>query len=372
MKSFRRLIIVFIFLALLTVNCNAVSGDELQKDIDLSKLYDTVDDTYKEYLPDIEKTESIQDYDINSFAELLGVVFSKCFPDIKELLGNLLCTVFGLSIINAAKGNISSRFFSETIDFLSTVISISLGYGLISDTLYLALNFIDSTKVFITALAPVSALLFTLGGNVSTAVVSSSGLTFLITLTELFITEVILPTVKICFGMSIVGCVGKHSGILKFSSSIKKIFLTLLSGTVSVFGIFLVYKCNLSATADTFAARTVKFAGSFIPIIGSPLGESLKSIMSGLDLIKHSVGVLGILIISVITLPVILSILLRIFCINISIGVASLLGGEEYIKIFEEFASLLSFIFAVVCCTCVLMILGLTIPITISPALGGG
>ena len=366
-----RLLVIFLFAVIFSVECNAVDLGDLSKDIDTTPLYDSIPEYAEDLLEDKVDLESAESFEIDSFVDLLINIVKKAMPDFFNELTSLIVLMLAVSLINISKKHISSTFFSDIIDFASTVIPIGVGYSLIKNTVNTVNIFIEGVNHFINSLIPVSTLLFSMGGNVSTAVVNSSGLTVLVTITNAIIQNAVLPILEICLGLSIGGCLSKQDGILKITSSVKKLFTTVLTATMTVFSIFLIYKTNLSASADSFAARTIRFAGSFVPVVGSVLGESVRSVMGGVSMIKNSVGFIGIIITVTITLPVVLFLFGKILCMNISMGLGSLVGCDEQTKIFEEFSSYLGFLLAVVICISVLLVIELSVIVMISPALGG-
>ena len=139
---------------------------------------------------------------------------------------------------------------------------------------------------------------------------------------------------------------------------------------MTVFSIILLFKTNLSASADSAATRTIKFAGSFIPVVGSALGETVRSLMTGVNLIKSSVGFLGIIIVIVLILPLFLKIISAKICIDVSVIAASLLECKKESAFLKEISGVINFLLSIYFTTSLMFVFELIVFVTISPALG--
>jgi len=225
--------------------------------------------------------------------------------------------------------------------------------------------------VVISAMLPIMTLIYTLGGNVATAVVNSSGTAITLSVINTLCQHGLFPVLKTLFGLSLTSSVGGFQGINEISKTVRTIFTVILSGMVTVFSIFMLFKTNLAIASDGVAARTVKFAGSFVPVIGSALGDSVRGLISSLSLIKSSCGLVGIVIVLCATLPILICIITNKICFDLAGGVANMLGCEAEGKIMKEFSSILNFALAITVTISVLFVFELTIFINTSLVLGG-
>lgn len=368
-------IIIIVFLLSNSITAVGLSIEEVQEQIDLNSLLDALPDSTKEYLPQDLRTSGnlinqIQNTDSNYFFEIIGNIINKLLPSTTKKLTSLLGIIITFSIINTLKDNIGTPNYSKCLSLLTiTILSIFI-YEFANKIWKETEAYISYIDALITALIPIMTFLYTLGGNVSTAIVNSSSLAILLTFSNKFVYSCILPLSKICFGLTIAGNIGNIKGVSKISKTLKSVFTLIFSTLITVFSIFLFFKTNLSASADSAATRTIKFAGSFIPVIGSALGESVRSLMSGISLIKSSVGFFGIILIVVITLPIFIKILSTKICIDIAAFTASLLGCEKESVFLKETSGVINFLIAINFSTSLMFIFELIIFVTISPALG--
>ncbi len=368
-------LILIILLSLNTITVFAFSPEKLEKQIDLKSLIDTLPESSKKYLPEeLKNTDNlinnVQNANSNSIFSIFFKIIRNIFPRIAKKLSSLIGIVIMVSIINTLKDSIGTPSYSKGLTLLTTAIISIFVYESLNDIWVDAETYLSCVNTLITALVPIMTLLYTMGGNVSTAIVNSSGLAILLTFSNGILYSCMLPLSKICFGLTLVGNIGNIKGISEVSKTVKSFFTITLSGIMTMFSIFLFFKTNLSASADSAATRTIKFAGSFIPVVGSALGETVRSLMSGVSLIKNSVGFLGIILIIVITLPVFLKILSTKICIDLSALTASLLGCEKECCFLKEVSGVINFLLAINCTASLMFVFELIVFVIISPALG--
>ena len=379
MKFIKYIFFITLFVVILsfnTINIFALSLDEFEEQIDLNSIINDLPDTSKEYLPkNIKNTDDviseIQKVDSKSIFGIILTVLKNTFSTTGKKLFSLLGILIIQSLVNALKENIATPGYSKVLNLLSSIVISLFIYEFFDDIWSDAEAYVLTINSFVTALIPVMTFLYTVGGNVSTAVVNSSGLAIILTLSNSMIRSCVLPLSKVCFGLTLAGNIGGLKGVSEITKILKNFFILLLSGIMTFFSIFLLFKTNLAASADSVASRTIKFAGSFIPVIGSALGETVRSLMTGVSLMKNSVGFLGIIIILVITLPVLLKILSAKICIDISVIVSSLFGSEKESVFLKEVAGIMNFILAINFTSSLMFVFELIVFVIISPALGG-
>ena len=361
---------------LLSFTVFAYDTTYIEEKINIKDIYDSLPEEVLENIDrslfdndDIVKSaenitsDSVIDYVTNTLVNML-------FPALKSFAA-LFSLIIITSLINTSKNTIASESLSKTVSFITTIALCVIAFETVKSSGIYVETFLKSMDNLINALLPVMTLLYTLGGNAASSIVNSMGISFTLTLFNFIIQHLVTPVLKICFGLTIAGEVGALKGVTQITKTIKIIITVLLSAVITIFSIFLLFKTNLSVASDSVAARTVKFAGSFIPVIGSPLGESVRSIMSGLSLIKSSTGYIGIIIVFLLTVPTVLQLILTKFSLELSSSLAHILGSEKEGNILKEFASLFNYLLAITVSVVILFLFELIVFVTISPALGG-
>ncbi len=369
----KKIVILLLFLSFFTIHISAFDPGELG--VDTKPIIDLIPDEIK----DLISNDSMADGDVVevsdslNFSSVLSTILSlikSAFKPLIKTFSTLLATLVACSILNAAKNSIADESMMKTVGLVSMITLSLTSYGILKDMWFLLEAFMERMNVLINAMLPVMTLLYTLGGNVSTAVVNSSGTAITLTLINTVCQNGLFPFLKTLFGFSLTSSIGGFKGVDEISKSVRTIFTVVLSSMMTIFSIFLLFKTNLAISSDGVAARSIKFAGSFIPVVGSALGDSVRSIMSGLGLIKSASGFVGIMIVLWITLPVLLTVISNKICFDFAGGIAFMLGCENEGKMMKGLSSMLNFVLALAVSISVLFVFELTIFINTSLVLG--
>lgn len=375
MKKISILFTTIAIMLFLSLQIYAYDTKQIDEKIDISSLFDSIPQDSQDLIPEsfleeentVEKAKKI---DNGFLIELLKKSTKKVFPSFSATLCSLLGVVFLTALVNSAKNNLASESFSKIISFITVSFTAISAYDLLSSITSSVSIYISALNTMINAMLPIMLMLYTIGGNVTTAVVNSSGTAFLLNIMNSIITGGLYPLIDICFGLTIAESLGNIKGLTELTRTLKNIFTAILSGTMTVLSIFLMFKTGLSATADGVSARTIKFAGSFIPVVGSALGDSVRTLMAGIGLIKNSVGFIGIIIILIISLPVVIKVIAAKLCLDLTSGAAVVLGCDKEGNLLKNLSSILGFSLAVIVCVSILFIIELTVFVIISPSLG--
>ena len=119
----------------------------------------------------------------------------------------------------------------------------------------------------------------------------------------------------------------KLSGITEL---VKKTVIQTLSFTATLYVSFLGIKGALANAADTVASKGIKLViSSAVPIVGGAVSEAYSGIIGSLVLVRSTVGIFGIIVIAVITVPSMLQLLFWIFALKLGAAAGEVfsLGG---------------------------------------------
>ena len=97
-------------------------------------------------------------------------------------------------------------------------------------------------------------------------------------------------------------------------------------------------------------------AGNLIPVVGGALGDSFRTVASGVSFLKSTVGVGAMLVLFLMLLPVLISLLTTRLSMQISVAVSDLLGCEAESRLLAELLHVWGLLIAVVSLCSVLLI----------------
>ncbi len=234
-------------------------------------------------------------------------------------------------------------------------------------------GFFQRICIMMNSMIPVMTALYVAGGNTATAAVSASSLLIQINLIELSATSLILPAVCACMALTLADSIrtAEHSlsGIV---GSIKHTltFLFGLCGTLLMAS--LASQHIIAAAGDNAGARAVKFlAGNMIPVVGSTVGDTLRTLAASVKLLRSTVGIAGILTLALLLLPFLIELLLTRLALNSAASFGEMLGCKNLVRLSREIASLYGYLIAAAAMAAVLCVLSLTLFSVGSTAIGG-
>lgn len=144
------------------------------------------------------------------------------------------------------------------------------------------------------------------------------------------------------------------------------VFISVMTLLVTV----LVYQNILASSADTITARTVKFtASSFIPVVGSVLGDATRTIIGSLQAVKSAAGIFGVIVVIVTLLPPLLTVAAQKFILQALGALAQIFSIDREAGLISDMCSLLDLVIAVMISLSIVAIFALTIFINTTAAI---
>ena len=215
----------------------------------------------------------------------------------------------------------------------------------ISDVLSVCIATNDFTKVLI----PVLAGIVTAAGK-PTLALCFQGFCFSAAqvLTSFFRTS--LPSVCAVYAsLSVCGNISPFANTQKIADLIKNGYTMLLSFAAAMFSAILSVKSVIAGCADTVAVKGVKFVvGNAVPVVGGALSDALNSVISGIALLKSTVGIFAILVLIFINLPTLIELLMWSIALKLLNAAAGILGNDTDCKLISAFENLFAIMGAVV------------------------
>ena len=279
------------------------------------------------------------------------------------ILSGLLHTV--------AEGSVGG--LKNAISFVIGVSTATAAVGLQLPRITAAGAFFERLTILMNSMIPVMGALYVSGGNTMGAAVSSASLLLQINLIELGTTALVIPSVSVCMALmladSLRGSSPRFSGI---TDSIKRT-LAFVYGLCSTFlTASLSAQSVLASAGDSAGARAVKFvAGNMIPVVGGTVGEMLRTLAASVKLLRGSVGVAGMIAVTLVLLPTLIELFLTRFAFNCAAAVGDLIGCRAESGLYRDIASLYGYVIAAAAMASLLCIFSLTLCAVGSVAIGG-
>lgn len=314
----------------------------------------------------VEEMVSV-DYLANTFLSLIGLELSGAVKLLAVLCGLLiLSAVFG-----TAQKSLSSERLSTAFGFCSTAAIFSAIATLQFQQMERVALFFERLGSLMGSMIPVLGSLWAMGGNVATASAGTGTLYVFLTVCQRICSVTVLPVCGVCTVLALCNALSPEVGVRGITGALKKIYTFSLGTIMTLLLTSLSAQTTLTAAADSTAARAAKLVTSTaIPIVGGSVGETLRTLSSGVQYMKGIVGVGGIVLLLLLVLPVLVSLILARLSFLLAVGVAELLGCDQEARLLSELGGVWGTMIAVVAMTSVMFILALCLFIKTVVAVG--
>lgn len=344
-------------------------------------FYESIPYDVSEMLPEGIFSEDVGEVsdsltDALSVKSLLGLVrdlLVGSVPDAFSLFCTLVCLMIVSVLMNALSETFAGFGMKQAVAYVSSLCSSVIVAAMQFPRITAAGGFFQRICIMMNSMIPVMTALYIAGGNTAAAAVSASSLLIQLNLIELCATSLVLPTVCACMALTLADSFrtgeGSLSGIV---GSIKHTltFIFGLCGTLLMAS--LTSQHVIAAAGDNAGARAVKFlAGNMIPVVGSTVGDTLRTLAASVKLLRSTVGIAGILTLALLLLPFLIELLLTRLALNSAAAFGEMLGCKNLVKLSRETASLYGYLIAAAAMASVLCVLSLTLFAVGSTAIGG-
>lgn len=357
---------LFIIALMLIFSVPAAAQTPYQEQYDISgaeDIYDSLDQSTKKILEEF----SVDPADPEWVNELSATnVFSRIWDFVISGAKGPLAAGFSMLAVLlaiAAAGTFEGIKIYE--DLLAYVFALVTAVGLLSPVISFISSCTSALKgitTLMTAFVPVYAGILTASGRGLTA----SGMSFLLLSASSVVSNIasfmILPMMNCYLGVGLAGSVMPMGGMGRLNEGIKKTAIWTLSLVLTVFLGLLSIQTGVNRAADGLGVKTARFMiGTFVPVAGGALSESLTTLIGSLGLLKSSVGMFGIIAVALIIIPCVIELLLwrgMLFVLGIT---ADLLGVGSKTEVLRAADCVLAVMLGIMLFTGALFIISLAV-----------
>lgn len=277
----------------------------------------------------------------------------------------LLSSAIGVILLSALLG-----IFVDTVEEKSchrafsvvAVLSIS-GILLVPvlQTIQDAVEMMTGTGDFLLGFLPVYGGIMYASGKPISAFTYQSLLMGTVEVFHLLASHLLVPLSGMYLALCLVGATNSGIEINGLTRGIKQVLTWVLGLFLTVFVGILTVKSFVANATDTVSLRTGKYlVGSFLPIVGGAVGDTLSVLQSSLQVMKSAVGAFGILVVFITFLPGMLQILWMQLSLQIAKGVGEILQMGQINKLLESAGFVLSLMQSVLVCYGMMVIISVS------------
>lgn len=332
MKIIIKIISLIMIISVMTLSVYAISYDEFKISVDEKMSEITLPDEIIDSEIELNNYENISKIDSDSiFSFIRKVIASSIKSPIKLFISVLVICLLG-SILSTFSS--ISEDVMIVITFLCVMNSILY---LISDSL----SAIKSLSTFLISYVPIYASLCITSGNIGGAMTYNSTVLFICDLAVVGINTIVIPLLICAFVLSVSELL--NNNMIASSKLISKLLTSVFGFVMTVFTAVIGIQSRITSSKYTVGIRAGKYLiSSFVPVIGNTINESSEMVKSSIETIKSTVGIFGIIIISMTLSIPIITISLYNASLLVSQSLASVFGMNKISKLLEALVQTLN------------------------------
>ncbi len=375
----KKLIVIMAVLSLLCVTVRAdkvyeydlSTGAENKAKDKVGEFIESLPEEIKKELPEGGEARSLEEYDFDFFAKaVLNAIKSAILPavgTVSILLGIvILAAVFHIFSKSVGSGNLESVF-----SFCASLCTALAVFGAIKGVFDSVDRLLSSVSNTMMAIVPAMEAVHIASGNLTTAVVSSTGINLMIGFTQSLFSKIISPAVYTLFILCVVSSVTKNKGMEFMVRTLKGLITGTVIAIMALMTFVLALQTMASTAGDSVTSKAVKFAiGTYIPIVGGSISEAFSVLSASMGVLKSFCGITAIAALIIAFLAPFANILISRIAIGLSGAVSQVLGCEREGALLSECKGICDLLIAVSIAACVMFIVALGIFCTTNGAVG--
>jgi len=337
--------------------------NELYSLLDIDELSELGEENLKDYYEfDITEPKSV--WQVDGFDLIKQLIVKSISCDGSSF--NIISVVLAFSVICMVTKSMVVEKYSvvTTFNIVSTLVCT---LALLIPVASLVSSVCDAIKnccVFMSAFIPIYAGLFVATGY---SITSASYTTLMFTVTQVFTYLADGLFAPLC-NTALIASVGSAFNVIskKYYELLKKAVVITLSSSMGLFITVLNLQTAISAPADSIGIKTVKTAlGSFVPIIGSALSDSVSVLIAGAGTLKSTIGVYAVINIVVCVVPTLFNLLIWRVTVALSAAMLELSASEHAVNTIKCIGSVITLMISLILCVCVAYLLSVILTLSL-------
>lgn len=297
----------------------------------------------------------------------IGKIFLQEIEIAIKLMISVVVIIIIHSIFKAIIENLGNSSSSKIVYFVQYLIIVTIIINSFLTILNLTRESINNIVNFMNLLIPLLITLMLTTGSLVTTSISQPILIFMVNFIGNFIADFLIPLLLVAITISIISNISDKIQINRLSRFLKSSIVWILGIILTIFSCTLSIEGTLSSSVDGITGKTAKAAvSSFIPVVGKILGDTVDSVIGCGNVLKNSVGIIGVIIIIGITIIPIIKILILWVSFKMTSALCEVVADEKIIKLIDQIADSYKILLAILISVSVMFIVGITIVLKIT------
>ncbi|MGM9536690.1 MAG: stage III sporulation protein AE [Intestinibacter sp.] len=307
-----------------------IKGNDIFKDLDL-----------KVFVKDLIKGDA-KISDLINIENLKSSILAQLSTSLKVIIMIIVLALLS-SILKSLENSFSSGSVTKVVNYIIFITMVTLVLINFKEVLEISYKTVDSVIGIVNVLAPILLSLIAIGGLVVTSSTMSPVFIGGISIINVIFKKIIFTLITLGFCVLVVDNLSENIKLKKFADLLKKanvvivgLLFTIYLGLISIQGLYV-------TSFDKFTVKSAKFAvGSFIPVIGNFISDSVDILLSSSILIKNVFGVVGLVLLIGVCLIPIVKMFTIILVYKIGAAIVEPIGEENISSFMDEASKLMT------------------------------
>ena len=251
-----------------------------------------------------------------------------------RLLGILLLIV----VFSAVFVNLSQETNSGISGMISTLAAVTMILPRIFSVFASAVEVIGRLGGFIMVFVPAFSGLTTVCGGLTAA---SAYDVLILGCSEIIVAlsgSFLMPVLGIISALGISGSAFASKPSENLALTLRKVIIWGMTVVMSLFTGFVTLKCTIAGKADTALSKTARFVISgAVPVVGGAVSDAYSSVRGSFEVLRCSVGAVGIAAIILILLPPVIELLIFRFVLWLGVCAAEMFSAGSLAGLLRSF-----------------------------------
>jgi len=307
-----------------------IKGNDIFKDLDL-----------KVFVKDLINGDA-KISDLINIENLKSSILAQLSTSLKVIIMIIVLALLS-SILKSLENSFSSGSVTKVVNYIIFITMVTLVLINFKEVLEISYKTVDSVIGIVNVLAPILLSLIAIGGLVVTSSTMSPVFIGGISIINVIFKKIIFTLITLGFCVLVVDNLSENIKLKKFADLLKKanvvivgLLFTIYLGLISIQGLYV-------TSFDKFTVKSAKFAvGSFIPVIGNFISDSVDILLSSSILIKNVFGVVGLVLLIGVCLIPIVKMFTIILVYKIGAAIVEPIGEENISSFMDEASKLMT------------------------------
>lgn len=369
-------IIAFLFFIIITMQSFCYGTEEVLEEgkeaFGITAFLEEAESYTKDTFPDLNIGElfssSIKgEIDLGFFKKIILSLLGTEFSSAIKLMITVLVVIIINSVCKAVLENLGNEETSKIVyilQYLMIVILISTSFSNILDITRETINKLTN---FMNLLVPLFTTLILATGSIASTNAVEPILLFAINFIGNFCNNFLIPILLISAVLSIVSHISDRVQISGLAKFLKSSIVWCLGIILTIFTCLLSLEGGLTSSVDGLTAKTTKAAvTNFIPVVGKILGDTVETVIGCSNILKNTVGFIGVIIIAGIVILPIIKIGVFTICFKLISGIGEAVADAKITKLINDIADTYKILLGILSAMAIMFIIGITLVLKIS------